>query len=96
MSIPITEGWMAEKPLHVKVYHYIRETRSLCLRYGLYTSDLMADQGQATRGREDCAECFLRLRKLRPVPAPSVEEKPKESTCPHGYPLPVRCSRCGE
>jgi hypothetical protein len=58
------QGWMAEKPLHVKVYHYIRETRSLCLRYGFYQGELMPDKGQAARGREDCAECFRRLRKM--------------------------------
>jgi len=28
--------------------------------------------------------------------APSVGDKPKESTCSHGYPQTVCCSRCGE
>jgi hypothetical protein len=62
----LTEGWMAEKPLHVPRYHYIQATRSLCGRYGFYRGELSRDSGLATRSPEDCAECFKRLRRLRP------------------------------
>lgn len=65
-------GWMAEKPMTSRVYHYIGgEGRSLCGRYGFYSGELMADQGKPERGREDCAECFRRLRgKAQATPAP--------------------------
>jgi len=66
---PAEQGWMAEKPTHVRVYHYIYgEGRSLCGRYGCYAGELMADKGAPERGREDCAECFRRLRRRAPSP----------------------------
>ena len=64
-----TEGWMAYKLPHARVYHYILETRALCGRWGFYGSDLDPDQGKTERGVEDCAECFRRLRKMKPVEA---------------------------
>ena len=64
----MTEGWMAEKPQSVRVYHYIHEnTRSLCGRYGFYNGDLVADEGHSVRDAKDCAECFRRLRKMKPI-----------------------------
>jgi len=59
-----TDGWMAEKPLHVRVYHYIRDTRALCGRYG-FTGELVPDVLSLVKGREDCSECFKRLRKAK-------------------------------
>ena len=57
------EGWMAEKPQHTRRYHYILDTRALCGRYGFYQADLMPSPPNATRGPEDCAECFKRLQR---------------------------------
>ncbi len=59
----MSEGWMAEKPYHAPRYHYIIDTRSICGRYGFYMGELTPDSGSPERGREDCAECFKRLRK---------------------------------
>ena len=59
-------GWMAEKPQSIRVYHYIYgEGWSLCGRYGFYCGELMPDKGLPERGREDCAECFKRLRRRK-------------------------------
>jgi hypothetical protein len=61
-----TEGWMAEKPYHVRRYHYIQNTRALCGGHGFYLGELTPDNEAMERGAEDCAACFKRLRRLRP------------------------------
>jgi hypothetical protein len=55
------EGWMAEKPTHTRVYHYIVDTRSLCKRYGFYLADLEPHPIGASKGWNDCAECWKRV-----------------------------------
>lgn len=62
MSESIPEGWMAEKRYDTKRYHYIHGSRSLCMKFGFYTGPLMP-VAKATKGAEDCAECFKRLQK---------------------------------
>ena len=62
-KLDAAEGWMAEKPPQMRVYHYIEGARSLCRKYGFYQGELMRDAGKVVRGREDCAECFKRLRR---------------------------------
>lgn len=62
------EGWMAEKSVEHKRYHYIVETMALCRKLGFYTGELMPANPSAPKGREDCAECYKRLRTRSAAP----------------------------
>ena len=59
------EGWMAEKLLHVRRYHYIVDTMALCRGYGFYRGELTPDTLSRTPGREDCRACFKMLQRRR-------------------------------
>ena len=60
-----TEGWMAEKPSHVRRYHYIVDTMALCRGYGFYRGDLTPDTLIQTPGSKDCRACFKALQRRR-------------------------------
>lgn len=60
--VPSDEGWMAYRPDSCRVYHYIREGRSLCGKWGFYTGELMPHV-PAPKGNEDCAACYRRVSK---------------------------------
>ena len=63
----LTQGWMGDKRQDQRRYHYINETRSLCGRLGFYTGMLVAatDPLGDKPLRDDCAECFKRLKRMR-------------------------------
>ncbi len=54
------EGWQAARNNNTRVYHYIRETFSLCGKLGFYVGDLIP-YVKAPRGNEDCAACYRKL-----------------------------------
>jgi hypothetical protein len=64
MSEKVSEGWMAEKPLHAPRFHYIVDTRSLCGRYGFYMGELVTLPAGEPKGHEDCAECYKRRQRM--------------------------------
>lgn len=65
---PEPRGWQAEKRHDQRKYHYIVGSRSLCLKLGFYTGELMAELQPLNDkpGKEDCAECHRRLKRLPP------------------------------
>ena len=63
----MTEGWMAEKPVQIRRYHYVVDSMALCHEYGFYSGELqaVAEGFPLVRGRDDCATCFRRLKARR-------------------------------
>lgn len=68
------EGWQAEKHDGQRVYHYIRDTMSLCGKLGFFTGQLMPHV-PAPKGNEDCAACYRRIPKK--LQAASGQLRPK-------------------
>jgi hypothetical protein len=56
----LTEGWQDEKHPQQRVYHYIRDTMSLCGSLGFYRGDLLPDVLEK-RTRQDCKACTRKL-----------------------------------
>ena len=54
------EGWQAEKVQSQRVYHYIRDTFSLCGKLGFYRGDVIADNPEQ-RTKADCRACIKKL-----------------------------------
>lgn len=63
VSAPETEGWMEDKAVSARRYHYVVDSTSLCRKLGLYTGPLQAFSPSTTKQSEDCAECFRRAQK---------------------------------
>lgn len=57
------EGWQAEKYYSQRVYHYILGSFSLCGRLGFYMGEVMPHKEGSEKRREDCADCYRRVKK---------------------------------